>query len=163
MDEDILEKAETYASGRDRQLAGRLGFGIHGIVFALEGNVHPGVSALKVHHSEEPYVRERDVYRRLAREGVREICGLRVPEMLDCDDALFALEMTMVKPPFVLDFAGAYFNTAPEFSEEVWDERTAKWENEFGGDWTKAQMILAELKGMGIDMLDPSPRNICFR
>ena len=163
MDEDIIEKAEAYAARRERRLAGRLGFGIHGIVFALEGNVHPGVSALKVHRSDEPYVRERDIYRRLAENGVTAVCGFRVPCLIDCDDALPALEMTMVKPPFVLDFAGAWLDWSPTFSDEVWEERAAKWAGEFGEDWPMAQAILAELEEFGIYMLDPSPSNIRFR
>lgn len=163
MDEDIVENAETYAARRDRHLAGRLGFGIHGIVFAIEGNLHPGVAALKVHHSEEPYLRERDVYRRLEDEGVVEIYAFRIPQLIECDDELLALEMTMVKPPFVLDFAGAYLDSPPEFSDEVWEERAAKWRSDFGADWATAQVILTELKSLGIHMLDPSPSNICFR
>jgi hypothetical protein len=47
MDDDMIEKAETYAARSGRHLAGRLGFGIHGIVFALEDNQNPGVAALK--------------------------------------------------------------------------------------------------------------------
>jgi hypothetical protein len=43
-------------------LEGRLGFGIHGIVFAIEGNAHPGVAALKIYYAEEPYLREKQVY-----------------------------------------------------------------------------------------------------
>jgi hypothetical protein len=76
---------------------------------------------------------------------------------------LLALEMTMVKPPFVLDFAGAYLDSPPDFPDEVWEERAAKWQNDFGADWAKAQAILSELKSLGIHMLDPTPSNICFR
>jgi hypothetical protein len=163
MDEDMIEKAETYAAGRVRHLAGRLGFGIHGIVFAIESNDHPGVSALKIHYWEEPYRRERDVYRRLQDEGVMAICSLQVPEMIACDDDLLALEMTMVKPPFALDFAGAYLDFPPEFSEEVWAEWRQKNEEQFGADWLMAQAVLAALEDLGIHMLDASPSNIRFR
>ena len=163
MDEDIFERAEIYAADRDRRLAGRLGFGIHGIVFAIEGNVHPGVAALKIHYAEEPYFRERDVYRLLEEEGVMEIHGFRVPQLIACDDALLALEMTMVKPPFVLDFAGAYLDFAPEFSDEIWEEWERKNEEQFGSDWPMAQSILGALRDFGIHMHDPSPSNVRFR
>jgi len=53
MDEEIIKKAEAYVARRDCHLAGWLGFGIHGIVFAIEGNAHPGVAALKIHYAEE--------------------------------------------------------------------------------------------------------------
>jgi len=75
MDEDIVEKAEAYILRRDCHMAGRLGFGIHGIVFAIE----------------------------------------------------------------------------------------SKNEEQFGSDWPMAQMILGELRDIGIDMHDPSPSNIRFR
>jgi hypothetical protein len=163
MDEDMIEKAEIYAARRERHLAGRLGFGIHGIVFVLEGNDLPGASALKIHHLVEPYVRERDVYRRLAEKDVTTIGGFHVPAMIDCDDVLCALEITMVQPPFVLDFAGAWLDWPPGFSDEIWEERLAKWAEEFGEDWTKARAIVAELEEFGIYMLDPSPSNIRFR
>jgi len=163
MDEDMIEKAEAYAARHDRHLAGRLGFGIHGTVFAIESNDHPGVSALKVHYWEEPYRRERDVYRRIQEEGVMAICGLQIPQMIAWEDDQLALEMTMVKPPFLLDFAGAYLDFPPTFSEEVWAEWRQKNEEQFGADWPMAQAVLAELEDLGIHMLDASPSNIRFR
>jgi hypothetical protein len=163
MDEDIVEKAETYAARRGCHLAGRLGFGIHGIVFAIEGNAHPGVAALKIHYAEEPYLREKQVYERLKEAGVIEIRAFRVPQLLDFDDELLALEMTVVKPPWVLDFAGAYLDFAPDFSDEIWEEWTRKNEEQFGAYWPMAKMILGDLQDFGIHMHDPSPSNIRFR
>lgn len=163
MDEDMIERAEAYAARRGRALAGRLGFGIHGMVFVLEGNADSGVSAVKIHENREPYRRERDIYERLAERGVIEVRGFTVPQMIGHDDEWFAIEMTMVQPPFVLDFAGAYLDWPPDFPEEVWAERLAKWSDEFGADWVKAQSILDELEDLGIHMLDPSPSNIRFR
>lgn len=71
--------------------------------------------------------------------------------------------MTVVTPPYVLDFAGAYLDFPPKFSEEVWADWNRKNEEQFGGDWPAAQVILGELEDVGIHMLDPSPSNICFR
>lgn len=149
MDEDIIEKAGTYADRRNRHVTGQLGSGIHGIVFVTEGNVYPGASALKLHYSEEPYRRERDAYRRLAEDGVTAIRGLRVPQMIASDDELLALEMTMVKPPFLLDFASAWLDRRPEFSEEVWEDWRRKNEEQFGADWPEVQLIFANLKDSG--------------
>jgi hypothetical protein len=163
MDEDIIERAEAYAASRGRSLAGRLGFGIHGMVFLLEGNVDCGAAAVKIHENREPYRRERDIYERLAERGLVEVGGFAVPQMIGRDDELLAIEMTMVQPTFVLDFAGAYLDWPPDFPEEVWAERLAKWSDEFGADWSKARSILDDLEDMGIFMLDPSPSNICFR
>jgi hypothetical protein len=163
MDEDIIEKAEAYVVRRGCHIAGRLGFGIHGIVFAIKGNAHPGLAALKIHNAEEPYLREKQVYGRLKEAGIIEILAFRVPQLIAFDDELRALEMTVVKPPFVLDFAGAYLDSAPEFSDEIWEEWTRRSEEQFGADWPVARRILGELEDLGIHMHDPSPRNIRSR
>ena len=87
---------------------------------------------------------EREVYQRLGEAGCRKVIGFHVPQLVRSDDALLALEMTIVQPPFVLDFAGAYLDFPPQFSEEVWAEWERKNQEQFGSDWPKAQMILSE-------------------
>jgi hypothetical protein len=42
MDEDIIARADAYSAGRNLRVVGRLGFGIHGTVFAVEDNVNHG-------------------------------------------------------------------------------------------------------------------------
>jgi hypothetical protein len=59
--------------------------------------------------------------------------------------------MTIVRPPFVLDFADARLDEpAADFSEEV----LAQWEEDraeiFGEKWTEVKRILAELEMLGI-------------
>jgi len=163
MDEDTIENAEAYCAHNGLRLLERLGTGIHGIVFAVESNQEFGPAALKVHYFSEPYARERRVYERLDGLGVSQILGFEVPLLLDSDDALMALKMTIVMPPFVLDFAGAYLDSAPEFSDEIWQEWTRRNEEQFGSDWPMAQRILSELQSLDIHMHDPSPVNIRFR
>lgn len=163
MDEEVIANVEAYVARRRLRLLERIGFGIHGIVFMVEGNAELGTAALKVHSAREPYVREREVYERLREMGVTEIRGFDVPSLLDCDDELLALKMTLVMPPFVLDFAGAYLDFPPQFSDEVWADWERKNQEQFGGDWPMAQIILDDLRDIGIHMLDPSPSNICFR
>ncbi|MGA3169384.1 MAG: hypothetical protein ABSE62_00060 [Chthoniobacteraceae bacterium] len=92
-----------------------------------------------------------------------QILGFEVPQLLDSADELMAIKMTIVMPPFVLDFASAYLDSAPEFSTEIWDEWTQKNEEQFGSDWPMARRILEMLGDLGIQMLDPSPGNIRFR
>ena len=163
MDEDTIANAEAYAARNGLHLLERLGTGIHGIVFAVDGNAEFGPAALKVHYFTEPYLRERRAYERLKELGVSEIHGFEVPHLLDFDDESLALKMTIVMPPFVLDFAAAYMDSAPEFSDEIWQEWTRRNEEQFGPDWPMARMILAKLRVLGIDMHDPSPANIRFR
>jgi hypothetical protein len=163
MDEELLEKARAFADARGAEIGEGLGFGIHGIVVVLKSEQEVASTALKIHRSEEPYWRERDAYERLKGEGITRVSGFHVPQLLGCDDKLLALEMTIVMPPFVLDFAGAFLDEPPEFSEEVWAEWREKNEEQFGADWPRAQAILAALADLGVHMLDPSPSNIRFR
>src|SRR5258708_6647436 len=118
MDEETIAKAEAYAARHQLRLIERLGFGIHGIVYLVEGNAELGTAALKTLYEEKPYSRERSVYERLAELGVTEIRGFEVPCLLASDDALWVLKMTVVAPPHVLDFAGAYLDFPPEFPDE---------------------------------------------
>jgi hypothetical protein len=163
MDEELLEKAQAYANAGNRQLGECLGFGIHGIVVVLKSEAELGDTALKVFFAREPYQRERDAYERLTEARVRRICGFHVPQFLRCDDALLALEMTVVSPPYFLDFAGAWLDFPPKFPDEVWADWERKNQEQFGEDWPMAQTILTELEDFGIHMLDPSPSNIRFR
>lgn len=163
MDEDTIANAEAYSVRHRMRLLDRLGTGIHGIVFAVESNAEFSAAALKVHYFREPYLRERQVYERLAELEVSQILGFEVPRLLDFDDEFLALRMTIVTAPFTLDFAGAYLDFAPQFSEEIWEEWRRKNEEQFGSDWPMAQTILGELEDLGIHMHDPSPSNIRFR
>ena len=52
MDEDLDRLAQRYALGRDIKLGERLGFGIHGIVFAAQDKTKPGFFAVKFHREE---------------------------------------------------------------------------------------------------------------
>lgn len=136
--------------------------GIHGIVLVMEGNVKAGKTAVKVHRSVEPYRRERDVYLRLSEAGVKQILGFRVPQLIRSDDGLQIVEMTVVTRPFVLDFAGAYIDFPPEFSEEVWAEWQAAKREQFGARWTEVLAVLGALEQLDIHMVDVSPTNIAF-
>ena len=49
MEEILVQNAQAYASQHQLQLAERLGFGIHGIIFVAEDNSKAGKTALKVH------------------------------------------------------------------------------------------------------------------
>lgn len=123
MDEELLEKAEAFARAHGGSLGEALGSGIHGTVVVLKSESGLAGTALKIHFSAEPYRRESEVYERLRETGIRKILGFNVPQLLRRDDELLAVEMTIVPPSFVLDFAGAWLDWPPEFSDEIWAER----------------------------------------
>ena len=163
MEQYLVQNAQVYAARHQLRLAERLGFGIHGIIFAAENNSQGGNTAIKAHRSREPYLRERDVYERLSSAGVSEILGFNVPQIIRSDDELRVIEMTVVARPFVLDFAGAYLDVPPEFPEEAWAEWEAEKKEQFEARWPEVQAVLAALEGLDIHMVDVSPSNIAFR
>ena len=71
--------------------------------------------------------------------------------------------MTIVKPPFLLDFASAYLDgTAPVFPDHVMQEWLADKQEQFGDNWPQAASVLAGLRRYGIQMTDIHPGNIGF-
>jgi hypothetical protein len=103
----LIRRAEEYCRWTGKRLGPELGFGVHGIVFTLESQSAARRAAIKIHERERYYLRERDVYRRLAEVGLTSVQGCTVPEMIRSDDELWIIEMTVVTPPYLLDFAGA--------------------------------------------------------
>lgn len=140
-------------------LEGRLGSGIHGTVWYTARG-----TAVKCFDSTGPYERERDAYLLLRAEAVHTILGHSVPQLLLHDDELLVLEMTIVRPPFFLDFAGAYpQGQLPDFPQETWEERYAEWEGQFGGQWPHVERLLAQFRRLtGMTITDVNPGNITF-
>ncbi len=160
---DRKQRAERYCEEHGLFLGRPLGSGVHGSVFAVASQSETGGrSAIKVHERQRDYCRERDVYRRLLERGVTAIRGCTVPEMLACDDQLLVIEMTIVTRPFVLDFAGAYLDSRPDFSPEVLAEWREDKQEQFGPRWPEVQAILRSLEGYGVYLVDVNPGNIAF-
>jgi hypothetical protein len=159
MDDVIIQNALAYASQYQLELAERLGFGIHGIIFVAGNKSEGGRTAIKAHRESEPYLREQAVYERLKRAGTTEILGFNVPQFIRADDNLRVIEMSSVTRPFVLDFAGAYLDAPPDFSDEIWAEWESGKREQFDVRWPKVQDVLAALD---IYMVDVSPSNIAF-
>jgi serine kinase of HPr protein (carbohydrate metabolism regulator) len=162
MDDVFIQNALTYAARHQLQLAERLGFGIHGIIYVAEDKSAGGKTAVKVHREREPYDRERDVYERLRQIGVTEILGFNVPQLIRNDDELRIIEMTIVTRPFVLDFAGAYLDAPPRFSDEIWAEWESGRQEQFEAHWWQVKQVLDALEEWDIYMVDVSPTNIAF-
>ncbi len=100
---------------------------------------------------------------RLTAESVIDIGGHNVPTLVDWDDQLLVIEMTIVRPPFLLDFASAYLDTPPDFPPEVMEEWRAEKAEQFGANWVRVEALLDEARARyGIYMLDVHPGNIAF-
>lgn len=133
-------------------------FGIDGVVYATAAH-----SAVKSFRREDGYLRERDCYFRLKDHEVLSVCGHAVPQLMNHDDARLIIEMTLVKPPFLLDFASAILDRAPDFSDEameLWNEEKAEM---FGARWNEVRHLLRVLKDVhGIHLTDVRIGNIAF-
>ena len=158
----LIQNARKYASRNQLNLAERLGFGIHGIIFVAENNLKVGKTAVKAHRDLEPFRRERNVYQRLKNAGISEIIGFHVPQLIHFDDGLQVIEMSIVARPFVLDFAGAWLDRRPEFPEDNWAEWEAEKRGQFEERWPRVRELLEALEALGIHMVDVSPTNVAF-
>jgi hypothetical protein len=150
MNENLKPNAQLYASQHQLELAEPLGSGKDGIVLVGKRKFKPANVAIKVHGFPESYLREKQAYERLSEADVSAVLGFNVPQLINSDDELCVVEMTIVERPFVLDFAAAYLDRPPEFPDEVW----AHWEEEkadqFEERWPKVQEILSSFREIGI-------------
>jgi hypothetical protein len=162
MNENLIPNSRAYAARRQLEIAEPLGSGKDGVVLVTKHKVKAAGVAIKVLRFDESYLREKQVYERLTKLEVSKVVGFNVPRLLGSDDGLRVLEMTIVKRPFVLDFAGAYLDARPEFSEEVWAEWEVEKREQFEAQWPQVRRVLDEFEGMGIYLLDVSPGNIAF-
>ena len=80
------------------------------------------LTAVKFFDRIDRFDREREVYRILSEKHIRDCAGHRIPTLMDSNEGLRAIEMTIVERPFVLDFAGAKRPwEVPDFGEEIMD------------------------------------------
>ena len=149
---------ENYLASRGKRAGRLLGEGKDGAVYETDDD-----SAVKLHRVAEIYRRERDCYFRLGDVGLTEVAGLALPEMVDHDNDLLIIEMTIVSPPFLLDFASAYLDDPPDWPEDV----VAQWHEDlrgrFEGRYDEVLGVLAELEGQaGVHLFDVHADNLKF-
>lgn len=137
-----------------------LGWGIEGVVYTAPPSAMN--NAVKVHSHIEHFKKELAVYHRLYQRGVTEIQGFAVPKLVKFSSRLRVIEMTIVKPPFLLDFAQTTLDHQPGFVEG-----TGSWwlsvEERFGERFPVVQSIFYELaQKHGIYYWDLKPGNIEF-
>jgi hypothetical protein len=158
-----FQKAEQvvkeYCAGHGTALIRMLGHGIDGSVWETDRQ-----SALKACYRIDAYQRERDCYRRLFENEIAKLAGFNVPQLLDYDNRLQILEMTVVFPPCILDFGKAYVDVPPEYSAEVLAEAEAAERELFSDDeWKQVRLVRAALRRYGIHYFDARPSNIMFQ
>jgi hypothetical protein len=111
------ELLELYAQTYSVEFTNRLGEGKDGEVFQTNC-----LTAVKFLHDLDHYNREVRAYRVLASLEIENIAGQNIPSLVRCDDTLLAIEISIVQPPFIVDFVSAYTDEEIErlgFDEEV--------------------------------------------
>lgn len=153
-----MERVLRYAQDRGVHLEAPLGSGYDGNVLATNRQ-----SALKVFKHHASFQRERDVYLRLQTLRLERVRRCQVPALIDFDDLFGVLEISIVRPPFVLDFAGARLDRPHQFPPDVWDEWRTEKQEQFGSDWPEVRLIIAAFERFGIYLGDVHPGNVCLR
>ncbi len=149
--------ADDYARTRGSSLQGFLGNGTDGAVWASDSQ-----TAIKVIERQDSYFREKNAYLRLQQHDIIELQGFAVPSLVGTDDTRRVVEMTIVFPPCILDFAKAYVDTPPDYSPEIirdWYQNTA---DLFESNMPKVEALLDDLNRVGIFYFDAKPGNIIF-
>jgi hypothetical protein len=162
MNENLIPNIRAYASARQLDILEALGSGKDGIVMVAKSKSAPARVAVKAHRFSELYSREKAVYQRLEGMAVTTILGFNIPKLIGFDDERQIIAMTVVKRPFVLDFAGAHLDARPEFSAEIWADWEAEKRDQFEERWPTVQKIMSAFEELGIYLLDVSPGNIGF-
>ena len=163
---DVEKRAEEYLARKNFVFDSCLGVGTQGSVFVFnipsQNERPPEQIAVKFHDRAVAYNREVGVFLRLRDLLIEEVCGHMVPILIGYDDELLAIEMTIVSPPFCLDFGGAYLDQPPDYSPEVWADWREMKAEAFEDNWPAVETILNEFKTYGIYIADVNPGNIKF-
>lgn len=134
-----------------------LGFGQDGKVWKTSRH-----TAIKVFERIRQFKAELGCYQRLAQEKLAKIDGLQIPQLVDFDEALMIVEMTIVNPPFLIDFGKCYLDERPPYDESQKRVELAKLRRVFKDNFSRLQGILWKLEQIGIYYVDARPANIRF-
>jgi hypothetical protein len=119
-------------------------------------------TAVKVLERERNYHVELECYQRFFDHEIQGIHGFSVPTLIGWNDELLVVEMEIVTPPFLIDFAKAWLDRPPEFSDEQWDDWHREGQERFEARWPTVLELLTALKQYGIYYYDAKPGNITF-
>jgi len=118
--DEARRRAEAYLDGR-RDIIDDLGSGTDGWVFSLEP-----YSVLKVYADPLKYKNELRVYLRLQAKNVDFFHGVNIPRLRHYHHDLLVIEISFVRPPYLIDFGKSYLDTAVDFPSEA----VAMWRHE---------------------------------
>jgi hypothetical protein len=153
------EKAERYAARRLSRVVGTLGAGKDGTVFQMTRS-----AAVKIHDRSDAFTQELSIYLRLHECKASFCAGFKMPRLLGFAEDLNAIEMTIVHPPYVVDFASAVLDRPYDFNEDTLDYWHEKIRDQFDDRATDAMYLVEQLgEQFGVYLYDIHRHNIKFR
>ena len=110
------------------------------------------------------YTQELKCYQRLRTAGVTKLEGFNVPKLIAHNDELMIVELGIVTPPWLLDFAKGSIDQPPDYDAETLEADRAESEELFGPQyWPRVSALLWLLRSkFGIYYLDAKPGNVMF-
>jgi hypothetical protein len=134
------ERVLNYARRNGLVLTGRIGAGMDGDVW--ESNRQTAIKAI---HRQQNYIAELECYQRFAEHNVRKVNGFAVPRLVGHDDELAIVEIEIVSPPYIIDFAKCRFDTPFDFSPEVMADWNEAGSEIFEDRWRQVKSLLRAL------------------
>jgi hypothetical protein len=154
---DSWDRLSRFAAKIGKTLTEQLGWGGEGLVYATDTK-----TAIKSYRHAGLYENERNVYFRLRERDITFVLQFSVPRLVGHDDELLTVEMSIVSPPFILDFAGAYLDKEPPFDREQMEEWAADKSDLFGRRWPEVRRAYYSFQSFGIYLNDLKPGNVSF-
>ena len=111
-------------------------------------------TAIKAFYYSAPFLNELEVYRYLKRWNITEVTGFHIPELVGSDEGLRIIEMSVVMPPFILDFVEAQIDQPIERD----DDAVSGLAELFESDWDRVKFAIWKLEEHGIYLTDRSIR-----
>ena len=160
--DEIEERVAQFLADRNLAKDACLGARTQGTVWILTGQLVSQRIAVRFHQRQPAYQGERDAYRRLRDLGIQEVGSHMVPQLIEADDHLLDLAMTIVSPSFFLDLEEPTSMARPTTHPES-GRLALQTQEESGDHWPTVEQILADFEGFGIYIADVNPGNIRFR
>jgi len=151
---NAYDRAQRYAKSKGMTIEKLFGDGCDGYVLATSAG-----TAVKAFNFPQLFCRELEIYEYLKRWDITEVHGFHIPKLVASNSDLSVIEMTVVSPPFVLDFVSARIEVPIEYDEE-WIARRME---EFEDDWPLVKQVIWGFEQHGIYLSDVHPRNIMVR
>ena len=112
MDTELFLQAKEYCNHKGLRVVkkDRIGFGTDGSVWRSNRE-----TAVKACYREDNYRNEIKCYEIFKNRGISKINGLSIPILEGSDSEGRVIEMTIVEPPYLLDFGKVYVDEPPPY------------------------------------------------